>query len=108
MACKKNARPIRTSAGAVSYQRPGTLLHPAGNALFRPVKKPCLPGFPGNRGFLFLHALVERPLDDLQLLLSAETAEVHGVAGNTNGQSRIFFRMLHGVDEELPVHDVDV
>ena len=63
---------------------------------------------PGNRGFLFLHTLVERPLDDLQLLLSAETAEVHGVAGNTDGQSRIFFRMLHGVDEELPVHDVDV
>ena len=41
-------------------------------------------------------------------MLAAKFDEVHGVSGNPYGELRVFFRMLHGIFQHLPVQDVDI
>ena len=51
---------------------------------------------------------VEGALDDLQLLLPGQAAEIHRIAGHPDGQAGVLLGMLHGVDEGLTPEDVHV
>src|SRR4249919_1470957 len=51
---------------------------------------------------------VERAVDDVHLLLAREPDEIHRVAGDANRQARILLRMIHRVEQRVPVEDVDV
>lgn len=51
---------------------------------------------------------MERAADDLQLMLTAELREVHGIAGHADCQLRILLRVLHGILEHLAVKDIHV
>src|SRR5262245_35662313 len=53
-------------------------------------------------------APMEGPVDDVHLLLAAEAHEVHGVAGNPDGQVGILLRVIHGVHQRFAVQDVDI
>src|SRR5574339_496384 len=48
-------------------------------------------------------ASVERPVDDVHLLLPREPHEIHRVAGHADGQVRVLFGMIHGVEQRLAV-----
>src|SRR5262249_47453252 len=43
----------------------------------------------------FSRCAVKGAVDDVHLLLAGEADEVHGVAGDSDRQRRIFFRMIH-------------
>lgn len=60
-----------------------------------------------NRG---LHAGVAGTGDNVQLLLTGQVDELHGIAGNTDGEVRVFFllRMLHGVQQLFLAEHVHV
>src|SRR6516225_1338236 len=51
---------------------------------------------------------VESAVDDVHLLLAGEPHEVHCVTRYPDGEARIFFRMLHGVEQRLAIEHVDV
>ena len=51
---------------------------------------------------------MEGALDNFELLLTAEAAEVNGVSRYANGERWIKFWMFHGIEEDVAVHDVDV
>ena len=51
---------------------------------------------------------MECALYHFKLLLAAETAEVHSVTRYPYGKGWILFRMLHSVDKNLSVHDVNI
>ena len=57
-----------------------------------------------------LQRLVSLTCDDIELLLTCEVDELHGVATDTDGEVSIlgFLRMLHGVLELVHTEDVDV
>ena len=46
--------------------------------------------------------------DHFLLLFPGETVEVHRVAGDPNGETGVFFRMVHGVHQGLPLQNVDI
>ena len=46
--------------------------------------------------------------NNVELLLARELDEVHGVAGNAHRQLRIFFRMIHRIEERFTIEDVHV
>ena len=51
---------------------------------------------------------MECTCDDIELLLACQFDEVHGISGYPDGQLRIFFRVIHGIDQRLPVEHIDV
>src|SRR5580765_5761725 len=51
---------------------------------------------------------VEGPIDDVHLLLAREADEVDRVPGHADGQARVFFRVVHGIDQHLAVQHVDI
>ena len=51
---------------------------------------------------------VERPVDDVELLLAGELDEVDGVAGHADRQLRVQLGMLHRVQQQVALQDVDV
>src|SRR5512142_2887556 len=53
-------------------------------------------------------ASMEGAGDDVHLLLARQPHEVHGIAGDADGQARVFLRVVHGVHQRLAVQDVDV
>lgn len=55
-----------------------------------------------------LYCFVESAHDDFHLLFTAQAVEVYGVAGDADGECRIVVRMLHGINEQISVHHVDI
>src|SRR5688572_6778652 len=51
---------------------------------------------------------VKGPVDDVQLLLAREAHEVHRVAGDADGEAQILLRMIHGVEQRVPIQHVHV
>ena len=51
---------------------------------------------------------VEGAVDHIHLLLAGQLDEVDRVAGHPDGKLRILLRMIHGVQQHLPVEDVDI
>src|SRR3954453_21703698 len=51
---------------------------------------------------------VERPIDDVHLLLAREPHEVDRVAGHPNRESRIFLGVVHRIEERVAIEHVDV
>ena len=51
---------------------------------------------------------MERSRNNFLLLFLGQAVEVDGITGNTDGQIRILFGMLGGIDEHIAVEDVDV
>src|SRR5262245_13281833 len=51
---------------------------------------------------------VERPVDDVHLLLAGQAHEIDRVAGDANRQARILIGVLHRIHEHLAVEHVDV
>lgn len=52
------------------------------------------------------HGGVEGPGNDLQLLVTGELAEVHGVATHTDGQVGVLLRVLHSIHQHLLVQHI--
>ena len=50
-----------------------------------------------------LQSFVERTGNNIRLLFRCKLDEVNGIAGYTDGQLRIFFRMLLGIQKSLAV-----
>ena len=55
-----------------------------------------------------LHLLVECAGYHFELMLSGEFHEVYGIAADTYGELRIFFRMLHGIFKHLAVEHIHI
>ncbi|ABU77688.1 hypothetical protein ESA_02442 [Cronobacter sakazakii ATCC BAA-894] len=55
-----------------------------------------------------LHCLSESTGDDVLLLFFRQRVETHRVTRHTNGQLRVFLRMLHRIQQHFAVHDVHV
>src|SRR5580765_5012257 len=51
---------------------------------------------------------VKGTVDHVHLLLARQPHEIHRVAGDADRQARIFLRMIHRVEQHVPVQDVDV
>ena len=51
---------------------------------------------------------MECSVDDVHLLFAREPHEVHGVAGHSNRQAGILLRMLHRIEQHVPVQHVHV
>ena len=51
---------------------------------------------------------MEGTRNDLVLLLLGERVEVHGIAGNADGQLRILLGVSLSVEQRLTIEDVDV
>ena len=56
----------------------------------------------------YLDSLVERPVDYVQLMLPPQLVEPHGIAGNPNGEVGVLLWMIHGIDEQGLLQDIDV
>src|SRR3954464_3060555 len=61
---------------------------------------------PGS--FMASGLAVESAIDDIHLLLARQPHEVDRVAGNADGELRVFLRVVHGVEQHLAVENVDV
>src|SRR6188508_266140 len=46
---------------------------------------------------------MERPVDDVHLLVARQAHEVHGVSRDANRQARILFWVLHRVDQHVAI-----
>ena len=59
---------------------------------------------------MILQVIVARSGDDIQLLLTRQIDELHGITRYADRKVRIFFlfRMLHGVLQLLHAEDVDI
>ena len=55
-----------------------------------------------------LHRLVESTADHFFLLLFGKAMEIHRIAGNPNGQIRIFLRILICFHQFLPIQHIYV
>ena len=55
-----------------------------------------------------LHRGMEGPADDFFLLFPGQTAEIHRIAGDPNGQAGIPFRVFHSIHQGFPVQYIDV
>gem|GEM_PF-6288936 len=57
-----------------------------------------------------LHSLVAGAGNDIELLLARQVDELHGIAGDADGEVRVLglFGVLHRVDELLCTEDIDV
>src|SRR5205823_2914828 len=53
-------------------------------------------------------APVESSVDDVHLLFARQTHEIDCVAGDANGQMRIFFWMLHCIQQHVAIQHVHV
>lgn len=51
---------------------------------------------------------MERPVDYVQLMLPPQLVEPHGIAGNPNGEVGVLLWMIHGIDEQGLLQDIDV
>src|SRR5262245_64534234 len=51
---------------------------------------------------------MERPVDDVHLLLTRQSHEIHGVARDADRQARILLGMIHRVEQRVAVQHVDV
>src|SRR4051794_8944666 len=51
---------------------------------------------------------VERPVDNVHLLLAGQTHEVHSVARNTDRQVRIVLRMVYCVEKHVAIQDIHI
>ena len=51
---------------------------------------------------------MERSRNHFLLLFLGQAVEVDCIAGNTNGQVRVLFGVLGGIDEHIAVEDVDI
>src|SRR5690554_865874 len=61
-----------------------------------------------NSHAILLEYLVECSMNDIELLFSGELDEVHCVATHSDGELWIEFRMLHCIQEYLPIQDVHI
>src|SRR5690349_16525521 len=51
---------------------------------------------------------MERPVQHVQLLLARQPHEVHCVSRYTNRKTRIFLRMVHRVQQRIPIEHIHV
>ena len=51
---------------------------------------------------------MKRAVDHVKLLLARQSHKVDRVAGDTNRQLRVLFRVIHGVQQRLSIKDVNV
>ena len=54
------------------------------------------------------NTFVERARNDLALLLARKLAEIHRIAGNTNGQVRIFLGVVVRFQERFAIHYIHI
>ena len=69
----------------------------------------CAPAF--GWGALFLtesEMIVESTADNVHLLLTGQLDKVNGIAGNTDGQLRILFGMIHRIQQNITVQHIHV
>src|SRR6056297_726875 len=64
--------------------------------------------FPFHGRLLSLKAFVESSLNYFHLLLSGQSVEMHSVSGNPYCEGRIFFGMVHRLEQCLPVHYIHI
>ncbi len=55
-----------------------------------------------------LHGTVEGPVNDIKLLLPGQFIKINGITGYADRKLRIFLRMLHRINQMLPVEYVNV
>lgn len=55
-----------------------------------------------------LHHFMERPVNDFKLLFPCQFDEVYRISRYTDRQLRIFFRMIHRIQQCFAMQDVDV
>src|SRR4051812_13652176 len=93
------ARAERTSGSGTSRPR----LTRSSKGLFASIGGPC-----GTGISLMTSLSVERPVDDIHLLLARQTHEVDSVPRNADGQVRVVLRMVHRVEKRVAIQDVHI
>jgi len=51
---------------------------------------------------------MERPVDHIQLVFPSQPVEAHRVARYPDGEVGVLLRVLHGIEQQLPVQHVHV
>src|SRR5262245_54740799 len=101
--CRNPMSPDWRAARTVCSGTPVPSFTRSSNGLFAASSGVCVAG--GGSG---IGAAVERAVHDVHLLLAAETDEVDRVPRHANRQTRVFFGVLHRVEQHLAVEHVDV